>query len=318
MKKIGQYLPVAFAALAFVMLLLTAGGNDAPAETAPPTTEQTVQSTETQGTVEEILPKDAMDRVEQALGRYPLDETAMAACIYDSTLHDSDETSGFGKDANANALARICDEQRMNPVAAFWLLAEEELYAYEPVTDGTISVPAFTLPLQSKKQYPFTAEGTRQLLTDILNLSGKAEDGLGLETELLGKNGAVETDQVFRREGDCHYAYFIYYGERSAHFLCFYTRGGEWIEDVEFQLLNLRYAEGDEEALNRIDQLGDRQAASLMAAAEQLLTGSSRADEGRIDLSYTCDGSRVAIERYEITGKDEVGTLTNYDIRIVE
>ena len=224
-----------------------------------------------------------------------------------------------GKGLHQATIRIVCAESQAGKAERILpLLTEEELYEHQPVTDGTISVPAFTLPLQPRKQYPFTAEGTRQLLTDILNLSGKAEDDLGLEAGLLGKNGAVEADQVFRRKGDCYYAYFIYYGERSAHFLCFYTRGDEWIEDVEFQLLNLRYAKGDEEALNRIDQLGDRQAASLMAASEQLLTGSSRADEGRIDLSYTCDGAEVTIERYDISGYDEVGTLTNYDIRIVE
>lgn len=319
MSKIEQYLPAAFAALAFVMLLLIGSKDETPMESGPAGTEPTSQSSQAPSDAdpvpEETLAKSALARVEQALDKYPLDETAMAFCVYDGGLHADDATTGAGRDAHANALARLCDEQRMNPVAAFWLLADQELYAYEG-SQETISVPAFTLPLQARKEYSFTTEGTRELLTDILSLSGAVDDGMRLGEKLLGENGKVDKDQIFHEAGDCRYAYFVYYGERSAHFLCFYTRGGEKIEDVEFQLLNLRYADGDAERLARIDQTGDRQAASLMAAAEQLLTGSSRADEGRIESSYTVDGSSVTVERFAITGDGEKGTLTNYSIHI--
>lgn len=331
MKKIGQFIPLGLALVALV-LLLNAGGNNAAAGTEPSATAGTepVSATEpvsrtaetfeaeTQPAVQETLAKDALSRVEQALGRYPLDETAMASCIYDGMLNAGDSTTGAGKSANGYALAQLCDEQKMNPVAAFWLLAEESLYEYSPSGEETIPVPAFTLPLQARKEYPFTAEGARELLTDMLTLSASVGDGLQMDSRVLGENGKVDSYQIFREKGECYYAYFVFYGERSAHFLCFYVRGGELIDDLEFQLLNLRYAAGDEEDLERIDQYGDRQAATLMAAAEQLLTGTSRADEGRIALSYTCDGANVTIGRYDITGSGETGTLTNYDIHIAD
>lgn len=322
MKKIGQYIPFGLALLAFVMLLLTAAGSDAPAGTEPSATTEPVSQVsetleaETQPAQEETVPQDALTRVEQALGKYPLDETAMASCIYDDTLHADDDTTGAGKDANAHALASLCDEQKMNPVAAFWLLADQSLYEYSLSGEETISVPAFTMPIQARKQYPFTAEGTCELLTDILTISSSIEDGLQMDSRFLGENGKVESYQIFHEKGDCYYTYFVFYGERSAHFLCFYTRGGELIDDLEFQLLNLRYAEGDAESLERIDQYGDRQATALMAAAEQLLSGSSRADEGRVPLRYTCDAYKVIIERFHIEGSGEIGTLTNYDIHI--
>lgn len=330
-KKIGQFMPAIFALVALVFLLISASGNDAPAagdptptETAPPTTQatQATQATQTtdaaaepSDTVEETKPVDARERVEQALVRYPLDETAMAACVHDGDLYADDSTTGAGKSAIGHALARVCDEQKINPIAAFWLLEDQNLYGYTATDEETISVPAFTLDMHSRKEYTMTFDGIRELLTDILTLSGTADDGMPMESKLLGLNGKVDEGQVFHEKGDCIYAYFIYYGERSAHFLCFYARGGLLVEDLEFQLLNLRYASGDEETLDRIDQLGDRQAASIMAAAEQLLSGSSKADEGRIPMSYSVDGYGVAIERFRISRDGETGTLTNYAIR---
>jgi hypothetical protein len=91
--------------------------------------------------------------------------------------------------------------------------------------------------------------------------------------------------------------------------------GEETITDAEFQLLNLRYADGEPESLTRIDQLGDRQAAALMTAAELLLTGDSRAAEGRIPLSYDLGSYIASIERFSIVGSGDMGTLTNYRIR---
>ena len=78
---------------------------------------------------------------------------------------------------------------------------------------------------------------------------------------------------------------------------------------------NLRYADGDAEALERIDQLGDRQAAALMTAAELLLTGESRAAQGRIPLGYGLGEYEASIERFSIVGSGDTGTLTNYRLR---
>lgn len=324
-KKIGQFMPAIFALVALVILLISASGNDAPAagdpsptESVPETTQaatSTSAATEPSEIEEETEPVDARERVEQALSRYSLDETAMAACVHDGDLYADDATTGAGKNAIAHALARVCDEQKINPIAAFWLLEDQNLYGYTATEEETIGVPAFTLDMHSRKEYTMTFDGIRELLTDILTLSGTADDGMPMETKLLGSNGKVDEGQVFHEKGDCIYAYFIYYGERSAHFLCFYARGGVLVEDLEFQMLNLRYATGDEEELTRIDQLADRQAAALMAAAEQLLSGSSKADEGRIPMSYSVDGYGVAIERFRISRDGETGTLTNYAIR---
>lgn len=318
-KTIAQFLPALLALVALVILVAGAFNREEPAGTEPVTTQSQAQIVESTEAPVETRPADARPLVEAALGRYVLDETASASCFHVSELHEDEGTTGAGKGACGHALADVCDEQRMNPVAAFWLLTEEGLYDWAESGEEIIRVPAFTLPIQSRKAYPWTAEGTRLLLTDILKLSAGIEEGMEMEVTVLGGNEEVDSFQVFYDEEDCcYYAYFILYGERSAHFLCFYTRGGEQIDDLEFQLLNLRYAEGDEEALQRIDQLGDCQGSTIMAAAEQLLTGTSRADEGRIPLAYTCDSGAVTIERYAVTGNGETGTLTNYDLRIAQ
>lgn len=310
-------MPAIFALAALVILLVSTAGKEVPAAGDPSQAETVPQNTAASEPTapESTRPRDARERVEQALSRYSLDETAMAACVHDGDLYADDSITGAGKKAIAHALARVCDEQKVNPVAAFWLLEDQDLYSYAAAEEENISVPAFTLAMHSRKEYAMTFDGIRELLTDILNLSGTVDDGMPMEAKLLGSNSKVDEGQVFHEKGDCIYAYFIYYGERSAHFLCFYARGGVLVEDLEFQMLNLRYATGDEETLDRIDQLGDRQAASLMAAAEQLLSGSSKADEGRIPMSYSVDGYGVAIERFRITGSGETGMLTNYAIR---
>lgn len=324
MKKIiKQFLPVGLALIAMVMLLGIALDREPPAETAPgesaPGSTETTAQTEEAAAVSETMPEDARPLVEAALGNYVLDRTATASCIYDDGLHESDDTTGAGRAACGHALANLCDEEQMNPVAVFWLLKEQSLYESRASREDRIETAAFQLPIQARKEYPYTSEGTRALLSDILQLSSAVEDGMGMDDTVLGVNDKVDSFQVFYDEDDkCYYTYFVLYGERSAHFLCFYTRGDEQIDDLEFQMLNLCYAEGDAEELERIAQLGDRQAATIMAAAEQLLAGTSRADEGSIPMGYTCDDCEITIERYAITGNGETGMLTNYDLRIAK
>ena len=277
----------------------------APADPAPVTEGETVPQT--------TAPADAMPLVEELLGHYPLDETALSHSVYDDTLHSAEDLTGAGKASPAHALARLSDDREMNPIAAFWLLAKEGLYEKTPEDTDKLAVPAMKTPETGKKEYPYTTEGVRDFLTDVLNLSAAMEDGLPLDIRALGEDGTVE--QVHWEEQDCCYAYYVCYSPEAAHFLCFYLRGGETITDAEFQLLRLRYADGDQESLERIDQLGDRQIAALMTAAELLLTGESRAAEGRIPLGYTLGEYTVTIERFSIEGSGDTGTLTNYRIR---
>ena len=204
--------------------------------------------------------------VEQILAANWLDETALSTCVYDPELMERKKLRGFGKHAKGFELAGLCDEQRMNPVAAFWLLVEEGLYEKTPDDSGVLPTPAFNAPETEGKTYPNTAEGARELLTDLLQTAGAVSDGLELEKRVLGSDGKVNPDQIFEVPGECRYAYFVYYGDRTAYFLCCYLRGGEQITDAEFQLLSLRYADGSGEDLEEIDAHADRQAAALMAA----------------------------------------------------
>ena len=253
--------------------------------------------------------------VEQILAANWLDETALSTCVYDPELMERKKLRGFGKHAKGFELAGLCDEQRMNPVAAFWLLVEEGLYEKTPDESGVLPTPAFQPPETEGKTYPNTAEGAREFLTDLLRASGTVSDGLDLEKRVLGIDGEVNPDQVFEVPGECRYAYFVCYGDRTAYFLCCYLRGQENITDAEFQLLSLRYADGPEEELAEIDAHADRQAAALMAAAERLMTGTSRADQGRIPFDYTLEDCTAHLERFTFAGDGETGILANYRIR---
>lgn len=253
--------------------------------------------------------------VEQILADNWLDETALSTCVYDPELMERKKVRGFGKHAKGFELAGLCDEQRMNPVAAFWLLVEEGLYEKTPDESGVLPTPAFQPPETEGKTYPNTAEGARELLTDLLRAAGTVSDGLDLEKRVLGSDGKVNPDQIFEVPGECRYAYFVCYGDRTAYFLCCYLRGQENITDAEFQLLSLRYADGPEEELVEIDAHADRQTAALMAALEGLMTGTSRADQGRVPFDYTLEDCTAHLERFTFEGDGETGILANYRIQ---
>ena len=310
MIKIIERLLLGLVALAVVLGVISGiRGREEPVPTDAAGTTEGTQATEQ--TVAEIRG----GIVEVILSAKWLDETALSTCIYDPELNELPRVRGFGKHANGFELAALCDEQRMNPVAAFWLLVEEGLYEKTPDDSGVLPTPAFNAPETEGKTYPNTAEGARELLTDLLQTAGAVSDGLDLEKRVLGSDGKVNPDQIFEVPGECRYAYFVYYGDRTAYFLCCYLRGGEQITDAEFQLLSLRYADGSGEDLEEIDAHADRQAAALMAALERLMTGSSRADQGHVPFNYTLGDHTAHLERFTFAGEGETGILANYRIR---
>ena len=300
-EKITKALPLVLAAFAAVMLAFTPHRDAAK----PPSPVSSPQETAAQ---EDVLPL-----VKEILDGHALSETALSHCVYDEELYPGEDLTGAGTASPAHALARLCGERKMNPIVAFWSLTKEGLYRKTPDTARKLAVPAVRAPEPPMQVFPYTDEGARKFLTELLTLSGELEDGLPLDVRALGEDKAVE--QVYLEREECYYAYYVCYSPEAAHFLCFYLRGGETITDAEFQLLRLRYADGDQESLERIDQLGDRQIAALMTAAELLLTGESRAAEGRIPLGYTLGDYTVTIERFSIEGSGDTGTLTNYRIR---
>lgn len=313
MLKIIERLLLALCVLAVAVVLASSLRSREGAEPTETTAGTTVGTTEPVQTTAPATVHSGI--VEQILDANWLDETALSVCVYDPELMERKEVRGFGKHAKGFELAGLCDEQRMNPVAAFWLLVEEGLYEKTPDDSGVLPTPAFNAPETEGKTYPNTAEGARELLTDLLQTAGAVSDGLDLEKRVLGSDGKVNPDQIFEVPGECRYAYFVYYGDRTAYFLCCYLRGGEQITDAEFQLLSLRYADGSGEDLEEIDAHADRQAAALMAALERLMTGSSRADQGHVPFDYTLGDHTAHLERFTFEGEGETGILANYRIR---
>lgn len=331
LKKIETFLVIMLAICAVLLLLATGGrrGDPAAVQTGEPTaqttapdtqpetepgTQPTAQPEPTQTTAAAAAPRE---QVEQILEQAGLVQTAVTPQAESTGREAAADAPGLAWASHGAALAELAEGMRMNPVAAFWELVSAGLYEKRTDDTGSLSVTALKPPAQAAKTYPFTDEGARQLLTDLLALAARTKDGLELETALLGANLTVEGTQVHWSEADrCHYAYFSCASDWETYILCFYLRGGEQIEDVEFQLLHLRHASGGAESLERMDSTANKQAASLMAAAELLMTGEHRAGEGEIPFSYEVGGMQASLERFEFTGDPDRGSLVNYRLRM--
>lgn len=330
MKKIGYFLMAMLVLWSFLLLNATQNRSASQPQTEPEPASSTAPpaSAETDGTEppERTEPPlvtapeagEAPSWVEKLLQDRELERTEKTHWVQESGLNDLEGTQGTAGGSLGRELAELSARQSMNPIAAFWLLVSEDLYEKTPDRTGRLEVRAFAGVQQEKKQYPYTDEGAALLLTDLLALAGQMDDGLELEQALLGAEGMLTAEQVYESAPErCRYAYFAAGGDRSTHFLCFYLRSGdgETITDVEFQLLNLRSAQGEPEDLQYLDLRGDRQAAALMAAAELLMTGSSVAISGDVSFGYTLTGWDASVERFNFTAEDESGCLTNYRLQ---
>lgn len=329
LKKIEIFLGVMLA-LSATLILMATGSRTPPAaspETTVPTTQAAVPETQTETQPRQEIEtqppappaagpapvSQARSQVEQILNAAQLEQTVCTRLTEDGTLNTSEQTTGQAADSHGCALAQVLQERQVNPISAFWKLVNAGLYEQRSDTTGELSVAGFRTPEQTVKEYAYTEEGARLFLTDLLTLAAQMEDGLNLELALLGANVTVEPDQVFYSQTEqCRYAYFTCTSDRATYILCFYFRGAERINDVEFQQLYLRHASGSAEELAVMDLSAKKQAATLMAASELLLTGKTRAGEGLIPFSYELAGAKATLECFHFTGTPDRGSLTNY------
>ena len=324
LKKIGSFMVIMMAICAVLLLTATANRSPDPTETTQPTAQPTATETvptettsETGAVPTETQPADAVrEQVAQILNQKELVTTKTTRLVSSSGLGADAETTGLAATSHGRALAEELAQRSVNPIAAHWELVYEGLYVKDQDESGKLSVTALQAPVQTAASYEYTDAGARQLLTDLLALAAQMDDGLELETALLGANLNVEADQVFHSEQEqCRYAYFACTADRATYILCFYLRGGAQIEDVEFQLLTLRHASGTVEALARLDDQSKRQAAALMAAAELVMTGKTRAGEGEVPFAYEVGGWSAELERFTFDGDPDWGSLVNYRLR---
>ena len=343
-KKIGTFLMVMLVICAVLLLMATA--QDAPDVPQEDPTQTTAASTaagpeepsEPGGTTEPVRgtepgetqnvrepvqteqpqPSDMAQLVERILEQGSPAQTAATRRSYDEGLNRIDGAAGGAEHSAVYALAELAGERRMNPIAGFWMLVSEGVFSKRSDESGALKTAALAVPAHGAKAYAYTDEGVRQLLTDLLVLSAEVKDELELETALLGANLSLEADQISFSESDgCRYAYLSCSSPYSTHILCFYLRSsrGEWIDDVEFQLLSMRHAGGDEAVLDRMDSCCDQQAVSLIAGVELLMTGKTRAGTGELPFSYDAAEYAASLERFCFTGEGERGTLLNYRLR---
>ena len=327
-KKIGTFLMFMMVLCAVLILMATASREpyttptETPAATTAPAGTTQPEPTATRQPAPEAAPPaetdDAAARVARILEGSKLGKTAATRLTEDPGLSKAEGTEGAGKSSMAHALAELAQERKMNPIAAFWLLVKDGAYERETLS-APFSLGSFQAVQQEAKQYPYTDEGARQLITDLLNLAARMEDDLELELAVLGANLTLEPDQVSHsKEDGCRYTYVSAVSDRSTHILCFYLRSddkGERITDVEFQLLSMRHATGDAEALKKLDAACDQQAAALITASELLMTGSSAVMWVKIPTSYTIGTMNAKLERFAFTAEGEQGALTNYRLR---
>lgn len=308
-KKIGIFLMIIL--VLWSVLLLDATKNRKPLQPTAQPTESTgapVEPDLPETVLPEITAPEAVttappeiSQVEAVLDRHTMNRTAVTHLV---------RTGAAGGSQTAD-LAELASQREMNPIAAFWLLVSEGLYERGTDQPGLPPYALPEIPVQTAKQYPYTDAGAAQLLTDLLTLAGGMADGLELEQAILGTDGAVDPGQVsLSKQDGCRYAYFARTADRSTQILCFYLRGdaqGEWISDVEFQLLHMTSSAEAEQ--------GDGQAAALAAAVELLMTGTSRAGTEETAESYEVGGCTAAAERFFFTTEAEQGSLTNYRLR---
>ena len=334
LNKIGSFLMMMLAICGALLLMATASRAPQPVATEP--TVQTTAGEMTEPALAETVPEETIpetltgetipeepqtidrvrEQVAQILDREKLETTQTTRLASSTGLGADEATVGLCAYSHGRALAQELSARAVNPIAAHWELVYEGLYEKQKDGSGKLKVSALKTPEQAAKTYEYTVTGARQLLTQLLALAAQMDDGLELEMALLGANMAVEPEQVFySQEEECRYAYFTCTTDRVTYILCFYLRGDALIEDVELQLLTMRHASGSPEALAELDARTERQAAALMAAAELLMTGSTRAGEGDVPFTYDVGGWSAKLERFAFTGDPDQGYLVNYRLK---
>ncbi len=275
----------------------------------PPPPPETAQTTQTAPQV---------SQVEKLLSQKKLGNTAVASRSELPELEALKDIPG-NEGANGYAFAGYTTRKAVNPIAAFWALEDAGLYTAQKDTSGSLTVPtevskgAGTVTTQHHSD---TSEGARELMTQLLLLSGSYNDGFPLETRILGEDESVNLEQVhWSREDKCFYSYFTCCDDRAAYTLCIYLRSGDgkYITDVEFQLLHLNYTG---EAGAALEELTARQGAALMLASELVLTGDSRlCSNEKVSFTDVWKNHTVKTGQFRISGEGEQGSLLNFRIR---
>lgn len=338
--------------LCILMLLYCTGCSVQVSVKIEPTAEEpSVQTAET-------VP-DHREKVTQILdeNRDRLGKTAVPLSVYSDSVQNmngSGNTRGLKDQSVAFPFLQLCGERKMNPIAAFRCLVRGDMFTrvpqeydsftvYSDPTSRPFEMNSLALRIGSDS-YQFGLDQAR-LVEEWLELSRVNFDELELEDLFLDQISESGEPFVFYSDDDsCYYAYFIGYGDAVGHILCVYLRTNQAkaidINDVEFQLLSMYYQEGGAAGSSmwaqQVEHSALFQAASLITALEQLMTGTSvfadlvPQQEGafmvyNLPLEYTLEGHDITItqEYFEsdVAGWNQSGsgieqcTLTTYRIR---
>lgn len=229
--------------------------------------------------------EDQTPLVQKILDAQNFQETAVPLSVYaprNRAMSTTGNAASLALGSYSHPLAQLCSGMAVNPISAFRSLVRAGLYSAAD-TPATFDLPMYydewyamrldTLG-QDVQTMDFSSTASKDVLEAILKQSSGNTDHFDLEYMYLGAISEGSSRAVHTAE-DCDYAYFICYGNTAAHVLCFYLRGS----DVEFQLLSTDFiviaGAGGAMQCDNVYFSGRWQAASLMCAIEQLLTGTT-------------------------------------------
>ncbi len=244
--------------------------------------------------------------------------------IIDMVVHSSGKATVYTEYSVGYPFAVICSEMAVNPFYNFSVLKndynlQDETFNYkssleegvefdsEYLTDTSgkfeFNAPSFSL---KKKEYPFTEYGCTDFLKNVVSLM-KTNTGNLNNLTVYGNLPTI----YYSHEDECYYCFVIKYDTSYAYINALYFRSdeGEKIDNVTAQSMFIEYpvsdfAAGASISLAYNDIAADFEVITMVAAIEQVLTGTSYL-EGRRDIPSDFFGQRFFIEgNYELEGFD--------------
>ena len=274
-----------------------------------------------QETEPSTAPPVMYETVAETLTNATLTKTNAPISDYDEKLNQHDSISSLKDRSLSFPFAGLCADLKANPISAFYRLDFQEVSESQDFVELAAEDTDFLENYASRfkrnhgKRSP-RYDNAELMLEDIFSLSERLDDGFDLDEKFLARMensaGAVVHDDP---ADQCYYAYYVYYGDYTAHILCVYLFPDEQREEltsVEFQLLNLQYCAGkplgSAEGLQQIAQRNSAQTASLITAIEYLLCGETIFDYE----TYRQDGFRIPTE-YTLRNYQASLTQTQYE-----
>lgn len=199
------------------------------------------------------------------------------------------------RESAGGAFVQSCLDRAVNPIAAYRYLVGKDVFirlTEDPkplelrLIDDSCMSPLCTETVSfSARTYSYHHSGCQQLMRDVIQLAGFINEGTLYDGWLTESRDSGLPEIHYSEDDGCYYGYYIYYDELGANVMCVYIRSGDGrnITDLEFQLLEMDYyiaeaSAGLSIAMGMVRVADDSRIASIIVAAEKLLTGRTGVD----------------------------------------